>query len=136
MKKVFLIPSFIFFYALWVIIITFLSAPPSEPDYPMLRARFGTIMHHSSDGLGKVGGAINDPNAVAHTYCYYPKAEAESKLIIKRQDDGDCSKWYGQIVFYESSYVSEREKYWWSKEQHIKDCAGCDDLQFLAKNNQ
>lgn len=123
MKKVFSISGFILFYALWVMVITFLIALPSESDYPMLRARFGTIMHHSSDGLREE----------AHTYCYYPKAEADSKLIIKRQDDGDCSKWYGQIVFTEGRYVSEREKYWWSKEQHIKDCAGCDDLRFIAE---
>ncbi|MDO8498405.1 MAG: hypothetical protein Q7S44_01330, partial [bacterium] len=100
------------------IIITFLFTTPIEPEYPMLRARFGTIMHHSSDGLGE-----------AHIYCYYPKAEAETQLIIRRQDDGDCSKWYGQTVFYEGPHLSEREKYWWSKEQHIKDCAGCDDLR-------
>lgn len=117
--------GFILFYALWAEIVIFLYADPIEPDYPMLRARFGTIMHHSSDSLG-----------VAHTYCYYPKAEAKSNLIIKRQDNDDCSQWYGQIVFYEGSYVSEREKYWWSKEQHIKDCAGCDDLQFIAENSK
>ncbi len=135
MNKRFFIPGFIIFYALWVIMITFLIAPPSEPEYPMFRARFGTIMHHSSDRLGKVGGAINDPNAVAHTYCYYPKAKAESKLLIKRQGDGDCSKWYGQITFYEDSYVSEKEKYWWSKEQHIQDCEDCDDLKFIAEKH-
>jgi len=118
------------FYFLWVNVVTFLYDIPIEPDYPMLRARLGTIMHHSSDGLKEVKGAAKDSNVIAHTYCYYPKAGAKSKLIIKRQDDG-CSEWYGQVVFYEASYVSEREKYWWSKEQHIQDCAGCDDL--LAK---
>lgn len=135
MKKAHYILGFILFYALWVIMITSLFANSSELNYPILRARFGTIMHHSSDGLGEVGGAVYDPNAVAHIYCYYPKAEAESKLIIKRQDDGDCSNWYGQIIFYESSYVSEREKYWWSNEQHIQDCADCDDLKLITEKH-
>lgn len=124
MKKIIYIQAFIVFYALWLVIVIFLFTIPAEtPDYPMLRAGFGTIMHHSSDDLG---GAV-------HTYCYYPKAEANSKLVIKRQDDSDCSQWYGEILFYEGSYVSEREKYWWSKEQHIQDCASCDDLKVLAK---
>ena len=102
--------------------ITFLFSNSSEPEYPTLRARLGTILHHSSDRLG-----------VAHVHCYYPKAEAQSKVVIKRQDDRDCSKWYGQIVFYEGWYVSEREKYWWSEKQHIKDCGNCDDL-FIEKD--
>ena len=121
MKKALLISGSILFYVLWVKIIIFLSIP-AESDYPMLRARLGTILHHSSDNLGE-----------AHTYCYYPKAEAESKVIIKKQSSDDCSSWYGQVVFYEGRHVSEREKYWWSKEQHIQDCAGCSDLKFIAE---
>lgn len=133
MKKTIYILGSIFAYLLWVNIIMFLYDIPIGSDYPILRARFGTIMHHSSDSLGEIGGAINDPNAVAHTYCYYPKVEAKSELVIKRKNDDDCSLWYGEIVFYEAGHVSEIEKYWWSEKQHIKDCEGCDDLKFVAE---
>ena len=107
-----------FFIALIVTIIIFLlfKFTFSFPDYPFLRARLGTILHHSSDQGG-----------VAHNYCYYPK-NGISKLIIQRVDNGDCSNWYGQIILYEGDWVSEREKYWWSRKQHLKDCRDCIDL--------
>lgn len=122
MKKTYYISGLIISYSLWIIIIIFLLNLPIGPDYPIFRARFGTIMHHSSDNSGK-----------AHTYCYYPRSEARSNIILKRLDNDDCSKWYGQVVFYEGQHVSEREKYWWSEEQHIKDCGNCDDLRIVAK---
>lgn len=83
----------------------------------MLRTRLGTILHHSSD-----------EGEVAHIYCYYPKAATGSKIILKRQDSGDCSNWFGQIILYEGWWVSEKEKFWWSREQHLKDCEDCEDL--------
>ena len=85
-----------FLIALIVTIIIFLlfKFSFSFPDYPMLRERFGTILHHSSDKDGVYMGSYNDPTAVDHIYCYYPKAAANSKLLIKRQDNGDCNDWY------------------------------------------
>lgn len=95
-------------------------------DSPQLRARFGTILSHSSDSNGKAGEAIHDPNAKAHTYCYYPKGSTQysgksGEYIIKREDNGQCSGWYGAIIFYEGSWVSEKEKIWWSKTQKLED---------------
>ncbi len=91
-------------------------------DSPQLRARFGTILWHSSDRNGKTYDAMNDPNSEAHTYCYYPKSSTtysnkSGEYIIKRQDDGDCSGWYGEAIFHEGSWVSELEKIWWNKHQ-------------------
>ncbi len=95
-------------------------------DSPQLRARLGTILSHSSDRNGRSGEAIFDPNATAHTYCYYPKGATQysnksGEYIIKRQDDGDCKGWYGMAIFHEGSWVSEREKIWWSKEQQLEE---------------
>ncbi len=91
-------------------------------DSPQLRARLGTILSHSADRNGRSGEAMLDPNAQSHTYCYYPKGATQysnksGEYIIKREDGGDCSGWYGMAIFHEGSWVSEREKIWWSKEQ-------------------
>lgn len=95
-------------------------------DSPQLRARLGTILWHSSDRNDKTDQAIFDPNSVAHTYCYYPKGSTQysnksGEYIIKRVDNGDCNGWYGQASFHEASWVSEKEKIWWSREQRIED---------------
>lgn len=95
-------------------------------DTPELRARFGTIMWHSSDRNGRTGEAVADPGAVTHIYCYYPKGSTQypgksGEYIIKREDSGDCTGWYGQAIFYEGSWVSEREKIWWSKNQKLQE---------------
>ena len=84
------------------------------------------MMSHSSDGLGKFAGASDDPNAVEHTYCYYPKGETQypnkaGGYIIKREDDNNCDGWYGKAVFYEGWWVSEREKIWWSLPQKLEE---------------
>lgn len=91
-------------------------------DSPELRARLGTIISHSSDRKGRSGEAMLDPNSKSHTYCYYPKGSTlypnkGGEYIIKREDSGDCSGWYGQAIFHEGFWVSEREKIWWSKAQ-------------------
>ncbi len=91
------------------------SAVGSSPE---LRSRFGTILSHSSDN--------SDPNAKAHTYCYYPKGSTQysgksGEYIIKREGSGECSGWYGAAIFYEGSWVSEIEKIWWSKTQKLED---------------
>ena len=95
-----------------------------NPEFPYLRVRFGTIMWHSADAKGIPSAAFYDPNAASHTYCYYPKGETSyenksGEYIIKREDDGNCEGWLGQAIFYEGSWVSEREKIWWNKDQKI-----------------
>ena len=82
-------------------------------EYPHLKERLGTILWHSSDKDGVYQGSYNDPYAVDHNYCYYPKPEAETTLVIKRVDSGDCSQWYGQIIIREGDWVSEQEKFQW-----------------------
>ncbi|MDO8576731.1 MAG: hypothetical protein Q7R82_00125 [Candidatus Daviesbacteria bacterium] len=100
--------------------ISFIKKYPTQ-EFPSLRVGLGTMMSHSSDRLGRYAGAIDDPNGVDHTYCYYPKASAQSKVLIKRQDNGDCSDWYGKVIFREGWWVSEREKNWWSLEQKLEE---------------
>ena len=107
---------FILFWLGWSATILFFLSFGSE--YPMLRARFGTILHHSSDSGG-----------VEHIYCYYPKGQARSEIVIKKVNSLDqCEDWLGMIIFMEADWASEREKYWWSREQHLKDCNDCNDL--------
>ncbi len=94
--------------------IFFHKTDPAE-DSPVLRARLGTILWHSS---GKDGPS--------HTYCYYPKGSTQytnkgGEYIIKREDSEDCSGWYGQVTFNEGYWVSEREKIWWSEEQKMQE---------------
>lgn len=110
MRLLLFIAGTILFSIFWFLMVKALFLP--EPiEYPTLRERFGTIMWHSSDKDGVFQGSYNDPNAVDHTYCYYPKPETNSNLIIKRVDSGDCSNWYGQVIFREGSWISEKEKY-------------------------
>lgn len=95
-------------------------------EFPALRVRWGTMMHHSSDGLGRYAGATDDPSAVEHTYCYWPRGDTQyegkgGEYIIKRQDDGNCEGWIGKAVFYEGWWVSEREKLWWSLPQKLEE---------------
>ncbi len=112
----------------------FISKVEDVGESPQLRARLGTILWHSSDKNGKTGGAVSDPNAVAHTYCYYPKGDTtypnkSGEFIIKREDKADCSGWYGQAIFHEGSWVSEREKIWWNKDQKLEE-------ELASKNNK
>lgn len=105
--------------------ISFIKKYPFS-EFPALRARWGTMMHHSSDGLGKYAGAVNDPNAVEHIYCYWPRGDIQyfnkgGEYIIKRQDDGNCDGWFGKAIMYEGWWVSEREKLWWSLEQKLEE---------------
>ncbi len=95
-------------------------------DSPQLRARLGTILWHSSDKNGRTNEAVLDPNSTAHTYCYYPKGSTQysskgGEYIIKREDGGNCEGWHGQAVFHEGSWVSEKEKIWWSKNQQLQE---------------
>ena len=110
------------FFIGWGWLINYLFATPHLPDYPFLRERFGTIMWHSSDANGEFLGGYKDPQAIDHIYCYYPKGQAQSKIIIKRVDNmDDCRDWDGAVVFREAEWASEREKYWWSAEQYAKE---------------
>lgn len=106
----------------------YISAIKKYPysEFPALRVRWGTMMHHSSDGQGRYAGAVDDPKAVAHIYCYWPKGGIQypnrgGEYIIKRQDDGNCEGWYGKAIIYEGWWVSEREKLWWSLAQKLED---------------
>ena len=111
--KFFLLIFLVFWYYLSYLI--FFHKDLSVGDSPELRARLGTILSHSSDR-----------NGLSHTYCYYPKGSTQysnkgGEYIIKREDNGDCSGWYGKVIFNEGGWVSEREKIWWSKEQKLQD---------------
>lgn len=83
-----------------------------DSDSPKLRDRLGTVLSHSSDQNGVYQSAYQDPKAVDHIYCYYPKGTADSNLILVRKDDGDCSNYLGAVIIRESSWVSEEEKLW------------------------
>lgn len=107
---------FFFFLAYYLIGFHTLIEQKTNPEFPYLRGRLGTIMWHSSNSSGYSGEF--------HTYCYYPKAETNyenkgGEYLIKRQDSGNCEGWYGKVIFYEGSWVSEREKIWWNKGQKI-----------------
>lgn len=95
-------------------------------EFPALRVRWGTMMHHSSDSQGRYAGAVNDPKAIEHIYCYWPKGDTQypnkgGEYIIKRQDDGNCNGWFGKAIIPEGWWVSEKEKLWWSLEQKLED---------------
>lgn len=85
-------------------------------DSPQLRARFGTMLSHSSD----IGGD-------EHLYCYYPKGNTtyhnkSGEYIIKRAENiNECNYWFGAVVFNEGWWVSEKEKLWWSDKQKLGD---------------
>lgn len=113
MKKMFL--WLILFWG-WVILITKLLnfAPPEE--YPTLRTRLGTVLHHSSDINGVYLGAYKNSAAVDHIYCYYPKGKV-GKVIKQAQKITDCAEFFGTLVIREPGWVSEYQKFWWSKEQ-------------------
>lgn len=93
---------------------TFIEKDHNNYNSPQLRARFGTIMHHTSGEGGE-----------EHLYCYYPKGTTTyrskaGEYIIKREDKiDDCNGWFGAAIFNEGYWVSEREKIWWSKKQKI-----------------
>lgn len=92
---------------------------PSE-EYPMLRTRLGTILHHSSDQNGVYLGAFRDPKAVDHIYCYYPKSN-DNQLIQRANNLSECQNFAGTVIIHEPSWVSEYQKFWWSKEQEQTD---------------
>lgn len=81
---------------------------PVENQYPVLRARLGTILSHSSDYGGQ-----------EHLYCYYPHTSSlydnkSGEYILKRADKiENCQDWYGMVIFNEGWWVSEKEKIWW-----------------------
>lgn len=117
-----LIAVFLFGYYLFVAL-AFIVKNPIE-EFPSLRARFGTIIWHSEDKDGVLNAAVG---AELHTYCYYPSSDANfqnkgGEYILRRvKNYKECNNWYGIVELRESYWVSEREKIWWSKEQHISD---------------
>lgn len=108
--------SFFLFLIVWYYLCftNFIEKDFTNQDSPQLRARFGTILWHSSDKGGE-----------EHLYCYYPKGVAAypnkgGEYIIKRVEKmEDCKNWFGMATFNEGAWVSEREKIWWSKSQKI-----------------
>ncbi len=111
---------FTIFYLVWIQLILFLSS--SNPEFPEVRERFGTIVWHSMDRT--------QPKDLAyHTYCFYPKQSADTNSIIKRMDSGDCSNWYGEAILAEGWWVSEREKIWSCEGQLSLDNYNCDQAQ-------
>lgn len=100
----------------YLALVQFFPAEDDISEFPSLRARLGTVMWHSSD----YGG-------VDHLYCYYPKSETgynnkAGEYLLKRvQQLTDCQGWLGLVNFKEGSWVSEREKVWWSQHQKAAD---------------
>ncbi len=98
--------------------------PKSTDEYPILRSRFGNIMWHSEDADGVFQGNLTGNS---HLYCYYPKAKAlysdkSGEYIIKRAEKiTECDNFYGLVSLQEDYWVSEKEKIWWSKDQHDSD---------------
>lgn len=109
---------FALFLIAWysIVFTNFIEKDFSNQDSPQLRARFGTVMWHSSGQGGE-----------EHLYCYYPKGTATytdkgGEYILKRVEKlNDCSNWFGMATFNEGAWVSEREKIWWSRNQKIAD---------------
>lgn len=91
--------------------------------FPHLRARFGTILSHSSDINKKTDKNFQEE----HVYCYYPKSQTNfinksGEYIIKRVTSfAECSSWLGTVIFNEGSWVSEREKLWWNMEMKYQE---------------
>lgn len=91
--------------------------------FPHLRARFGTILSHSSD----INPKIDINSLEEHAYCYYPKSDAsfENKageyIIKKVVSIEECSSWLGAVIFTEGNWVSEREKLWWSMDMKYQE---------------
>lgn len=119
MSKAYFIAVFSLFYLVWALGVM-VPLEVNNTKYPNLRARLGTVLHHSKDNTAP-------QTLVYHNYCYYPKPAADSKVGLKRVDSGDCSNWYGQVLLPEAYWVSEREKYWWSENQYTADCPTCTD---------
>jgi hypothetical protein len=106
----------------------FIAKNPQSADSPELRSRFGTILWHSSDRNGRTSEAMYDPKSVTHTYCYYPMGSTtynnkSGEYIIKREDNGDCTGWYGAAIFHEGDWVSEKEKIWWNNNEKQEELA-------------
>lgn len=121
-----IIIAFILIY--YSIIYFALIKETSGEEFPQLRARFGTIVYHSSDKDGIYQGSFNDPEAVEHTYCYAPKAETQyekkgGEYMLKRVDSfWECHQnWYGSFTAVEAPWASEREKIWWDREQYLSE---------------
>lgn len=93
-----------------------------DKEFPILRARFGTILSHS-DAVQNYRQNIDLTDKEFHTYCYYPGESVSytgksGEYFIKRVDKiEDCTGWNGVAQFREGYWVSEREKIWWSYEQ-------------------
>lgn len=108
------LPALVMMYYLGIQLL-FLGATTVQ-EYPALRHRLGTIMHHSSANQG-----------VDHLYCYYPSSvhifeHKSGEYLIKRARSlTECSSWHGAAIFTEGSWVSEREKIWWSETQKSLD---------------
>lgn len=111
----------------FVVYVNFVQKHPID-EFPALRARFGTIVYHSSDKDGVFQGSYNDPNSVEHTYCYYPKGSTQypnkgGEYIIKLVEDPlECSRdWYGSFTAQEGSWISEKEKLWLTRQEYEAD---------------
>ncbi|QQG43060.1 MAG: hypothetical protein HYW45_02505 [Candidatus Daviesbacteria bacterium] len=116
MKKLVLL---LIFWAGWIVLVSQLFNPAPESNYPFLRTRLGTILHHSSDMNGVYLGAYLNPEAQDHIYCYYPKFAGH--LIQRVSQLSDCQNFAGAVIIRESAWVSEDQKFWWSeKEQQIE----------------
>lgn len=94
-----------------------------ETSYPILRDRLGTILSHSSDVYsGSVNADHHD-----HLYCYYPSSQAVYRnkggefILLRVASIEDCRDFFGITIFNEGSWVSEREKIWWSKSNKLED---------------
>lgn len=117
-KTIYLFPLLliVFYYSLFYTI--FIKKVDKEGEDKTLRARFGTIMWHSSDTHEPTKAYLRKPVV----YCYYPTSAADynnkgGEFIIKKVDSlKDCDQWLGRVIFEEEEWVSEREKIWWEQD--------------------
>lgn len=110
---------------IWPITTYMLFLTPTH-KFPALTDRFGNLMWQSAkrSNLGTL---------VTHNYCYYPKNpnNLNTPNLFLRQDSGDCSNFYGQVLLEERDWQSEKDKIWTSQEEYQAETEGS-----LSQNNK
>lgn len=107
---------FVVFFLLgyYLLVYLFLVKPNKVDSFPSLKVRLGTVLWNEESEKFTKGGEF-------HAYCYYPSKKIEGKsseYLIKRvRSIYDCQQWYGVMEVKESFGLSEKEKFWWSKDQ-------------------
>lgn len=115
-RLIYLLPLLLIFIYYSLFYFIFIQKDEPEVEDKTLRARFGTIMWHSSDIYVPERAYLRKQVI----YCYYPTSGASyqnkgGEFIIKKVHNlKDCDQWLGMVIFEEEEWVSEREKIWWA----------------------